>query len=94
MFWLVAHFLGRKHRRSIKKVMQTAYGVDPTNGKRALYIDKGDKRVFLWNKPPQRSSVFSKVVGAKDIQPLPIAGWRDGHSYEPGLWPFFSEGIE
>jgi group II intron reverse transcriptase/maturase len=82
VFWLVAHCLGRKHRRSIKKVMQTAYGVDPANGKRALYTDKGGKRVFLWNKPPQRRSVFSKKVGAKDIQPLPIAGWSDGHSYE------------
>jgi group II intron reverse transcriptase/maturase len=81
-YWLVAHFLGRKHRRSIKKMMRTNYGIDPASGKRALYTDKGGNRVFLWNRPPQRSSVFSRVVGAKDIQPLPITGWSDGHSYE------------
>ena len=83
VYWLGAHFLGRKHRRSIKRMMRTAYGVDPTSGKQALYTtgDNG-KRVFMWNQPPKRCSVFSQVVKAKDVEPLPITGWAEGRSYE------------
>jgi group II intron reverse transcriptase/maturase len=82
-YWLVAHALGRKHRCSIQRVMRTHYGVDPTTGKQALYtMTPGGKRVYLWNKPPQRRSLFSGVVGAKDVQPLPLTSWAGGHSYE------------
>ncbi len=83
VYWLGAHYLGRKHRCSIKKLMRQHYGTDPQSGKRALYItnSKG-KRVFLWNKPPQKLSVLSQAVSAKDTQPLPITGWAGGRSYE------------
>jgi group II intron reverse transcriptase/maturase len=81
-YWLTAHYLGRKHRCSLKRVMRTAYGVDPVTGKRALYTTKGGKRVYLWNKPPPRQSLFQVAVAAKDIQPLPIVNWTTGHSYE------------
>jgi RNA-directed DNA polymerase len=63
VYWLVAHSLGRKHRCSLKRAMRTAYGVDPTSGKRALYTSKGSKRVYLWNKPPHRQSLFSGMGG-------------------------------
>jgi group II intron reverse transcriptase/maturase len=83
VYWLTAHYLGRKHRRSIKQVMRTHYGVDPASGKRALYTrSKGGKRVYIWNKLPQRRSLLSKGVGAKDTQPLPLTSWAAGHSYE------------
>jgi Group II intron, maturase-specific domain len=83
VYWLTAHYLGRKHRRSIRQVMRTHYGVDPISGKKALYVTgSGGKRVFIWNKPPQRCSVLSKVVKAKDIQPLPLMSWAQGRSYE------------
>src|SRR5262249_35704865 len=59
------------------------YGVDPISGKKALYVTGSrDKRVFIWNKPPQRSSVLSKVVNAKDIQPLSLTSWAQGRSYQ------------
>jgi group II intron reverse transcriptase/maturase len=83
VYWLTAHYLGRKHRCSIKRLMRTHYGVDPASGKRALYTTgREGKRVYLWNKPPLRSSLFSGVVGAKDVQPLPSTSWAGGHSYE------------
>jgi hypothetical protein len=63
--------------------MRTHYGVDPSSGKKALYVTGSrGKRVFIWNKPPQRCSVLSKVVKAKDTQPLPLMSWAKGRSYE------------
>jgi hypothetical protein len=83
VYWLGAHYLGRKHRCSIKRLMRSHYGTDPASGKRALYItSKEGKRVFFWNKPPQRRSVFSGMVDAKDTQPLPLMSWAQGRSLE------------
>ncbi len=83
VYWLGAHFLGRKHRRSIKRTMRTSYGTDPTSGKQALHTTgQTGKRVFIWNQPPKRCSIFSHVVKAKDVEPLPITGWAEGRSYE------------
>ena len=84
-YWLMAHYLGRKHRRSIKQIMRSAYGVEPASHKRALYTCQGGKRVYLWNKPPPRGSLFSTGVGAKDIQPLPLTSWAAGRSYAQRL---------
>ena len=83
VYWLGAHYLGRKYRCSIKRAMRTSYGVDPTSGKLALHTSgKNGKRIFIWNQPPKRCSVFSQVVNAKDVEPLPITGWAKGRSYE------------
>ena len=83
VYWLTAHYPGRTHRCSIRRVMRTRYGVDPTSGKRAWYTTgNAGKRVYLWNKPPPRRSLLSGVVGAKDVQPLPITSWAGRHSYE------------
>jgi hypothetical protein len=83
VYWLTAHYLGRKHRHSLRRVMRTHYGVDPKSGKQAVYVTGSrGQRVFIWNKPPQWCSVLSKVVTAKDIQPLPLMSWAQGRSYE------------
>lgn len=75
--------LGRKHRCSIKKVMRNHYRVDPKSDKRALHTSsQSGKCIYLWNKPPQRASLFNSVVKAKDVQPLPITDWSKGRSYE------------
>jgi len=82
-YWLTAHYLGRKHRCSIKKVMRIRYGRDPKSGKKALYTTNNTgKRLFLWNKPPKWRSLLNPTVQAKDVQPLPINSWAGGHSYE------------
>jgi group II intron reverse transcriptase/maturase len=83
VYWLTAHYLGRKHRRSIKRVMRMRYGVDPKSKRRALYTtNPTGKRVFIWNKPPPWRSLLNPIVQVKDVQPLPITSWSDGHSYE------------
>jgi len=82
VYWLGAPYLGRKHRCSIKRLMRSHYGVDPKSGKKALYITAGNgQRVFFWNKPPHRRSVFSATVQATDTQPLPLTSWAEGRSY-------------
>jgi hypothetical protein len=82
VYWLGAHYLGRKYRCSIKKVMRNHYGVDPTSGKRALYTStQAGKCLYIWNKPPRRCSLFNNVVQAKDVQPLPMTSWASGRSY-------------
>jgi group II intron reverse transcriptase/maturase len=86
VYWLTAHYLGRKYRRSIKKVMRTHYGVDPQTGRRALYITQPDgKRLFIWNKPPKRRSVLAAWVSAQDTRPVVITSWAEGRSYEQRL---------
>ena len=86
VYWLTAHYLGRKHRRSIKQVMRTRYGVDSKTGKRALYtIQPGGKRLFIWNRPPQRRSILTGWGGVQDICPVMMTTWAGGHSYEQRL---------
>jgi len=85
-FWLTAHYLGRKHRRSIKRLMARHYGVEPRTGKRAFYVTlPGEKRLFLWNKPPQHRSILSGQVFAHDARPVMMTAWAGGHSYEQRL---------
>ena len=72
VYWLTVHSLGRQHRCAVQQVMRPHYGVAPASGKRALYPSSAEgKRVSIWKKLPPRKSLRSKVVGAKDIQPLP-----------------------
>lgn len=83
VFWLVAHYLGRKHRKSIKQLMSNHYGTDPITGKRALYISKPNgEKLFIFNRPPKRCSILSAQVSAKDTQPVIMTSWAGGHSYE------------
>ena len=86
VYWRTAHYLGRKHRRSIKQVMRTHYGVDSSTGKRALYtLQPGGKRLFIWNKPPQRRSILTAWGEVQDIRPVMMTSWAGGHSYEQRL---------
>jgi RNA-directed DNA polymerase len=86
VYWLVAHYLGRKHRRSIKKMMRTHYGVDPKTGRRALYTTRPDgKHLSIWHTYPRQQSVLTKQVYAGDIQPVTMTSWAGGRSYEQRL---------
>ena len=85
-FWLTAHYLSRKHRRSIKRLMATHYGVDPRTKKQALYILRPNgKRQFVWNKPPKRLSILQGHVSADDTRPATTTSWASGRSYEQRL---------
>jgi group II intron reverse transcriptase/maturase len=86
VYWLTAHYLGRKHRCSIKKLMRTHYGRDAQTGKQALYFTRPDgNRLFIWNKPPQRQSVLTGRVYAQDVRPVTMTAWAGGHSHEQRL---------
>lgn len=84
VYWLTAHYLGRKHRCSIRQLMRHHYGKDPKTGKKALYTSNGrsQQRVFIWNKPPRKLSLLGTLVPVKDTQPLPLTSWAGGRSYE------------
>jgi hypothetical protein len=85
-FWLSAPYLGRQHRRAIKRLMAHHYGVAPRTGKRAFYGPlPGDKRLFLWNKPPPSRSILSGQVFAHATRPVMMTSWAGGHSYEQRL---------
>jgi group II intron reverse transcriptase/maturase len=85
VFWLTAHYLGRKHRCSIKRIMRTHYAVNPNTGRHALYISRDDKRLFIWNKPPRWRSIQVGSMHANDVRPLPMTSWAKGHSLEQKL---------
>lgn len=86
VYWLTAHYLGRKHRCSIKKLMRTHYGVDPKTGRQALYITRPNgKRLSIWHKYPQQRSVLTRQVYAGDIRPVTMTSWAGGRSYEQRL---------
>jgi RNA-directed DNA polymerase len=83
VFWLTAHYLGRKHRVSIKKLMRKHYGKDQKTGKRCLYIIRPNgKRLSIWHDPPKWRSVLTGQPYAQDIQPIVMTSWAGGHSYE------------
>ncbi len=86
VFWLTAHYLGRKHRRSIKRLMRSHYAVNPKTGRRSLYITQPNgKRLFIWKKPPKRQSIWAVQINAQDTRPVIIPSWASGHSYEQRL---------
>jgi hypothetical protein len=85
-FWLTAHYLGRNHRRSIKRLMAHHYGREPRTGTRALYVTLPDgQTLFLWNKPPKQRSGLNGPVFAPDTRPVMMTSWAGGRSYEQRL---------
>lgn len=87
VFWRIAHYLGKKHRHSLRKVLRRHYARDPKTGCKALFVHKpdgkkgNDNRYFLWHKRPQRLSVLAwdaaSVIAEK---PLLNTSWATGHS--------------
>jgi len=87
VFWLVAHYLGKKHRQSLRKVMRRHYASDPSTGWKALFVQKPDAkssmnaRYFLWHRRPKRLSIVSKeATKVQDTKPLLNTSWAKGHS--------------
>lgn len=86
VFWLTAHYLGRKQRCSIKSLMAPHYGVDPQTGRRALYVTRPDGQpLFIWNTPPRRRPILTRQIYAQDRLPVLWTAWARGHSYEQRL---------
>jgi hypothetical protein len=68
VFWRTVHYLSKKHRRSVAKVMCKHYDRDPKTGCKALFIYKPGKppspetRYFVWHKRPRRLSLASATA--------------------------------
>ena len=65
VFWRSLHYLGQKHRQSLRKMMRRRYVRDPKTGCMTLFVQhpganpKGNSRYYLWHKRPKRLSLMS-----------------------------------
>lgn len=83
VFWRVAHYLGKRHRQSLRKVMQRHYARDPRTGCKALFVRKPGSQhpYFLWHKRPQRLPLIAaEAVTTPDAKPYLNTQWATGHS--------------
>jgi hypothetical protein len=87
VFWRVLHYLGKKRRQSLRKVMRSHWTRDPRTGCKALFVQRPDAkeikkaRYFLWHKRPKRLSLVSKeATKIKDTKPLLNTSWAKGRS--------------
>jgi group II intron reverse transcriptase/maturase len=87
IYWRTVHYLGKRHRRSIAKVMKDHYARDPKTGCKGLYIHRPGKpptkenRYFIWHKTlPRRSLGLAWIDEVQDTQPYIDRGWAQGRS--------------
>ena len=87
VFWRTAHYLGKKHRQSIQKVLRRYYVRNPDTNCRALFTYRpdakpdSDGRFFIWHQRPKRLSLFVKAgLTVQDEKPLPKTNWASGRS--------------
>ena len=86
IFWKTAHYLGKRHRCSINKMMRTHYDRDPSTGCKALFIYKPgqttqpENRYFIWHKRPKRLSFSAAATEMQDELPAVRQGWATGRS--------------
>lgn len=87
IYWRTAHYLGKRHRRSIAKVMKDHYARDSKTGCKGLYIYRPGKppttenRYFIWHKTlPRRQLGLAWNEEVQDTQPYIDRGWAKGRS--------------
>ena len=87
IYWRTAHYLGKKHKCSIAKIMRKQYSRSPKTGCVALFTYKPGKpatpenRYFIWHKTLRRLSLASvSSYDTQDIQAYVDTGWARGHS--------------
>jgi group II intron reverse transcriptase/maturase len=87
VFWRVAHYLGKKHRQSLRKVMRRHYARDPRTGCKALFVRmpggrKGNSpRYFIWHRRPQRLLLIAnEAARVQLVKPRLNTSWATGHS--------------
>ena len=92
VFWLTVHYLGKRHRRSIARVMRAHYGRDPKTGRKTLFIYRPGKlpspetRYFIWHKAPRHLSLAGgAVVPIQDKQAYINTDWATGRSQHKRL---------
>jgi hypothetical protein len=92
IYWRTVHYLGKRHRRSIAKVMKDHYARDPKTSCLGLYIPKPGKpqsaenRYFIWHKtPPRLQFNTDSVYFVDDRQPYLNREWAKGRSLQKKL---------
>ena len=87
IFWQTAHYLAKKHRCSIAKIIRKHYDRCPTTGCKGLFVYKPDKlpapetRYFIWHKTPRRLSLATNTIRqVEDKQAYVNTGWAKGRS--------------
>lgn len=92
IYWRMAHYLAKKYRRSIAKVMRQHFARDPATGCKALFIHKPGQppspqtRLFLWHKPPPRLRLVAATAeSVRDRQALVNTHWAEGRSLHKHL---------
>jgi group II intron reverse transcriptase/maturase len=92
VYWRTVHYLAKKHRRSIARIMRKQYGRDLKTGCLALFVHKPGvspspkTRYFLWHKTPHRLTFASAgAASVKDRQAYVDLGWVRGHSLHKRL---------
>lgn len=86
MWWFTAHYLARKHKRSMKSLLTwtSANGMyKKVNGRQTFVIKAGKREVALQGKPPKTAqirSVTGKGGWEVDLKPLPSNFWLSGRS--------------
>ena len=87
IFWLTVHYLGKRRRRSLAKVMKEHYARSPQTHCKGLFVYKPgsprtpQNRYFIWHKPPAYCSVYNTEESfAQDQQPYIDTHWATGHS--------------
>ena len=88
-YWQTVHYLAKKHKCSIAKIMRKQYNRSTTTGCSALFTYKPGKpatpenRYFIWHKTPRRQSLASaSSYDTQDIQAYINTSWARGHSLQ------------
>jgi group II intron reverse transcriptase/maturase len=92
IYWRTAHYLGKRHRRSIAKMMKNHYARDPKTGCLGLYIQRPaqpptpQNRYFIWHKMPPRLWLAAGLAyQVQDKQPYLDTDWAAGRSHHKKL---------
>jgi group II intron reverse transcriptase/maturase len=92
IYWRTAHYLGKKYRCSIAKVMHKHYGRDPKTGCKALFVYKPGKppspktRYSIWHKTPRRLTLASPLAReVEDREAFINTDWAKGRSIHKRL---------
>ena len=87
IFWQTVHYLAKKHRCSIAKIMRKHYDRCPTTGCKGLFVYKPGKtpssetRYFIWHKTPKRLSLATNITTqVEDKQAYINTNWAKGRS--------------
>jgi len=91
-FWLTLHYLGKKRRRSLTKLMRKHYDHHPKTACKALFVYKPgtppitNNRFYLWHKAPSRLSLASMTTRyVQDQHAFIDTNWAYGYSVHKRL---------